>query len=406
MKFLDQNNILTDFQHGFRAKRSTETQLLLTINDISTQVDQNSSISMAILDFSKAFDKVPHKRLLSKLSAHGIDGSLLDWFASFLENRIQRVVCDGATSDSKNVISGVPQGTVLGPLLFLLYVNDIPDNIRSTVRLFADDCLVYRTVNNLTDQQILQDDLNKLKQWQNKWQMNFNPSKCYILSISAKKSFKPPVYTLCNQQLTNVNSHPYLGVEIDNKLRWDKHINNISNKASSVLGLLKRNLANCPTDVKSTAYKALVRPVLEYASAVWDPHHQCDVDKLESIQRRAARFCMADYSYKSSVNSMLQKLDWPLLKTRRHNTRLHMLYKINNNLVAINKDSLLVPSTRINTRLNHDMSFQIPYAKKNVYKNSFFPRTLKDWNALPQDTVHAPSLNCFKTKLSNSCIVN
>ena len=405
MKFLDEHNILTDLQHGFRAKRSTETQLLLTINDISKQIDQNSNVSMAILDFSKAFDKVPHQRLLSKLSAYGIDGNLLAWFASFLNNRTQRVVCDGEISDSKQVLSGVPQGTVLGPLLFLLYVNDIPDNINSTVRLFADDCLVYRTIDNPSDQQILQDDLNKLEQWQNKWQMNFNPSKCYILSISSKKCFKSPVYTLCNQPLKHVNSHPYLGVEIDNKLRWDKHIHNITKKANSILGLLKRNLSNCPTDVKSTAYKALVRPVLEYASSVWDPHHQCDVDKLESIQRRAARFCMADYSYKSSVKIMLHELDWPLLKTRRHNTRLHMLYKINNNLVAINKDEL-IPTIRTNTRNNHDLNFQVPYAKKNVYKHSFFPHTLKDWNALPSDIVHAPSLNCFKAKLTNTCIAN
>ena len=198
MKFLDKHNILTDSQHGFRAKRSTETQLLLTIDDISKQVDQNSTISMAILDFSKAFDKVPHKRLLSKLLAYGINGELLNWFESFLTNRVQRVVCDGEISDPKCVLSGVPQGTVLGPLLFLLYVNDIPDNITSTVRLFADDCLVYRKINSPTDQQLLQEDLNKLEHWQNKWQMNFNPSKCYILTISSKKDYKSPNFTLCN----------------------------------------------------------------------------------------------------------------------------------------------------------------------------------------------------------------
>ena len=405
MKFLDKHNILTDSQHGFRAKRSTETQLLLTINDISKQVDLNNTITMAILDFSKAFDKVPHKRLLSKLSAYGIDGNLLDWFSSFLSNRIQRVVCDGEVSSSKQVLSGVPQGTVLGPLLFLLYVNDIPANINSTIRLFADDCLVYRKTNNHSDQQILQEDLDRLEQWQNKWQMNFNPSKCYILTISPKKSYKPPTYKLCNQILKQVESHPYLGVEIDNKLRWDKHISNITTKANRVLGLIKRNLSRCPKEVKVTAYKTLVRPILDYASVVWDPHHQCDVDKVEAIQRRAARFCMADYSHESSVTDMLDDLNWPLLTNRRKQSRLTMLYKINNNLVSISKDNL-IPPHRLNTRYKHDLNFQIPFAKKNIYKYSFYPRTIKDWNALPYDIAHAPTLNSFKNSLSYTCFVH
>ena len=356
---------------------------------------------MAILDFSKAFDKVPHKRLLSKLLAYGINGELLNWFESFLTNRVQRVVCDGEISDPKCVLSGVPQGTVLGPLLFLLYVNDIPDNITSTVRLFADDCLVYRTTNSPADQQLLQEDLNRLENWQNKWQMNFNPSKCHILTISSKKEYKSPNFTLCNQTLKHVNSHPYLGVEIDSKLRWNNHINNISNKANSVLGLLKRNLSHCPLDVKTTAYKALVRPKLEYSSVVWDPHHQCDIDKLESVQRRAARFCLGDYSYTSSVSNMLTKLEWPPLKTRRRNMRLTMLYKIRNNLVSIEKNNHLIPTTNRPTRYSHDLKYHVPYAKKNVYKYSFFPHTLTDWNVLPTDTVHAPSLDSFKSKLTN-----
>ena len=403
MKFLDKHNILNDSQHGFRAKRSTETQLLITLNDICKQVDQNNTITMAILDFSKAFDKVPHQRLLAKLAAYGIDGNIHMWFTSFLSNRIQRVVCDGEVSEAKHVLSGVPQGTVFGPLLFLLYVNDITSSINSSIRLFADDCLLYRKTNTQNDQQILQNDLNKLELWQNKWQMNFNPSKCFIQTITPKKYYKPPTYTLCNQPLLQVNSHPYLGVEIDDNLRWNKHIDNISNKANRVLGMLKRNLSNCPKDVKVTAYKTLVRPILDYASVVWDPHHKCDEDKLEAIQRRAARFCMSDYSYDSSVTDMLLSLDWPTLNIRRKNSRLTMLYKINNNLVSVSKDEL-IPSNRLNTRNNHALSFQIPFANKNVYKYSFYPRTIRDWNALPYDTAHAPTINCFKNKLTNPSV--
>ena len=140
MKFLEANNILVDNQHGFRQKRSTVTQLLSTIHDISSSLNQKKTSHLAILDFTKAFDKNPHKRLLSKLLHYGIDGNIYNWFRSFLTLRVQQTVCDGISSPTQSATTGVPKGTVLGPLLFLLYVNDLTDNLECSARLFADDC--------------------------------------------------------------------------------------------------------------------------------------------------------------------------------------------------------------------------------------------------------------------------
>ena len=143
---------------------------------------------MAVLDFSKAFDKVPHKRLLGKLNYYGIRGNLLDWTRSFLTGRSQRVVCEGNVSPPEAVLSGVPQGTVLGPLLFLTYINDLPDKLKCQTRLYADDCLLYTEVETEGDMDILQGDLTSLESWQETWQMRFNPSKWTVMVISKKKS--------------------------------------------------------------------------------------------------------------------------------------------------------------------------------------------------------------------------
>ena len=181
MKHLELHNILTDSQHGFRAKRSTETQLIQTIHDISKSLDKKETVDMAImLDFTKAFDKVPHKRLIHKLNYYGISGSIATWIETFLIGRTQQVVVNGATSSSTIVTSGVPQGTVLGPLLSLLYINDLPGKISTSVRLFADDCILYTPIRTQNNSSLHQNDLLKLQKWQDKWLMKFNPGKCYI----------------------------------------------------------------------------------------------------------------------------------------------------------------------------------------------------------------------------------
>ena len=242
--------------------RSTETQLICTIHDIASAIQSNKTIHAAILDFSKAFDKVPHRRLLKKLDYYGIRGPLHNWFESFLTQRTQSVVIGGESSAPVVTSSGVPQGTVLGPLLFLMYINDLPDGLNATVRLFADDALLHGTICCDEDTADLQDDLYRLEDWQQKWQMEFNPSKCKIMCFSTRRDPLKREYVFCGEILEEVECHRYLGVVLDNKMRWSPHVETITSKANKVLGLIKRNLWNCPKTVKETAYKSLVRPKL------------------------------------------------------------------------------------------------------------------------------------------------
>ena len=225
--------------------------------------------------------------------------------------------------------SGVPQGSVLGPLLFLTYINDLPNGLTSTVKLFADDTLLYGVVVEDSDCDNLQDDLNKLEIWQNEWQMQFNPSKCNIICISNKQRPPQRQYFFCGSKLEQVDSASYLGITVNSKLKWSEHISSISSKASRSLGLIKRNLWNCPRKVRETAYTSIVRPKLEYASASWDPHYKKDISTLERVQRKAAHFCLQNFNKTASVTDMLSDLKWDTLETRRKENRLTLMYKLN-----------------------------------------------------------------------------
>jgi ribonuclease P/MRP protein subunit RPP40 len=244
----------------------------LTTQDLAKSLDSKSQVDMAIMDFSKAFDVVPHNHLFTKLACYGIHNKTHAWISGFLKHRTQRVHVSGEKSPWCDVISGVPQGTVLGPLLFLAYINDLPDNIQSSVRLFADDCVIYREIKNDLDAQALQEDLDTLGRWEQTWLMKFNTSKCFIMKLTHARSTKPHSYTLGGAILAETGSHSYLGVCINNKLSWNQHIQEITAKANRTLGFIKRNLHSCNKATKEVAYKSLVRPKLEYSSAVWDPY--------------------------------------------------------------------------------------------------------------------------------------
>ena len=175
----------------------------------------------------------------------------------------------------------MPQGSVLGPVFFLLYINDITNQIQSNIRLFADDSIVYREIRSPADHQILQTDIQMLTDWSKKWQMNFNTSKCHLLTITHKPKPSEFTYTISNQPISRVNSHPYLGVTIDAKLSWSKHIQGTASKSAKTLGLLKRTLYPAKPKVRQAAYNMLVRPKLEYGSIAWSPHTQNNIDTLE-----------------------------------------------------------------------------------------------------------------------------
>ena len=346
MTHLETYNVLNGEQHGFRKGRSCETQLALTVHDIAEILDRQGQADVVITDFSKAFDTVPHQRLLLKLNQAGITGSIHTWINNFLTRRTQSVVLEGASSEHVDVQSGVPQGTVLGPLLFILYINDLPKGVDSQVRLFADDCIIYREIQSDADNTALQQDINRLCAWEAKWQMKFNIDKCHVMHITHKRRVKVTQYTMNGTPLHSIAKHSYLGVELNSKLNWADHINTTASKANKVLGLIRRNLYSCSRKVKETAYKTLVRPKLEYAASVWDPYKEEHKSRLEAVQRRAARFVYKDWRRTSSVSNMLSTLGWKPLEDRRATSRRRSIY-------YTNQYSTLLKLTQTNTGKTH-----------------------------------------------------
>ena len=205
-------------------------------------------------------------------------------FHTTTTGKTQQVVLEGVSSSSMAVTSGVPQGTVCGPLLYIFYLNDLPEGISSQVHLLADDCILYREINTLDDCQDLQKDVDTLCNWESKWQMKFNIDKCYVMHVTHKRNPLLMTYKMNGRPIEFTTSHTFLGIGIDNKLSLAEHICNTVSKANKVLGLLCQNIYSCSPFVKETAYKSLIRLRLEYCSSIWDPYHQEYKNKIKSVQ--------------------------------------------------------------------------------------------------------------------------
>ena len=348
------------------------------------------------MDFAKAFDKVSHWRLAIKLRNYGVTGSVNKWIANFLDQRTQRVVCKGEHSGWAPVLSGVPQGSVIGPILFLVYINDLPEKVHSTVRLFADDTIVYMTMTSERDAASLQQDLDNLAAWEETWQMKFHPQKCSILRVTRSQTQIIYDYKLHGHTLKTETNSKYLGVIINNQLSWINHIDNICTKANSSVAFLRRNLQISQRHIKSNAYTTLVRPQVEYAAAVWDPYTKGNQHKLEMVQSRATRYVCNNYVREEGcVTTMLHELGWRSLQQRRADMRLVLLYKCIHSLVALDLNSYLIPKTRPSRHCS-SLSYNIPVETKTYIQKSFIPLTITQWNHLPESIVKSPTLDAFK----------
>ena len=228
--------------------------------------------------------------------------------------------------------------------------------------------------------------------------IQFHPDKCEVISVTRKVNPIIYNYTLHNQTLKHVDSVKYLGVHINKQLNWNTHVNYTAAKANNSLNFLRRNINVSNPKIKEKAYKSLVRPILEYAQVVWDPYVDEQIKQLEAVQRRAARFTLNRYRRTSSVTAMISQLDWPLLADRRKAARLHMFYKIENNLVSTPMP-LVSRNRSAPTRCYNTHSYIIPTSRTDYHKNSFFYRTARAWNRLPESTVNASTLETFKSRL-------
>lgn len=289
-------------QHGYLTGKSCVTNLLEALDHIGSSLNHGEQTDLVYLDMSKAFDKVSHNQLIYKLHEAGFSGNLLRWFRSYLSKRHQRVTVLGATSEELPVTSGVPQGSILGPVLFLLYVSDLPQAISNCrVTMYADDTKISRQIKNSEDASLLQSDLNNLQIWSAASGLVFNATKCKVMSVTRKINPVLTTYKLANIELEKTEDERDLGVWTTNNLTWNKQVFAQAGRANKLLGYLKRNTIYITgVSIRRTLYFGLIRPHLGYAIQAWAPQFVQLISKLERIQRRATRFIL-NMPYSSDV---------------------------------------------------------------------------------------------------------
>uniref|UniRef100_K7F0M2 Reverse transcriptase domain-containing protein n=1 Tax=Pelodiscus sinensis TaxID=13735 RepID=K7F0M2_PELSI len=287
VKHVEEHNLLDKSQHGFCKGKSCLTNLLEFFEGVNKHADKGDPVDIVYLDFQKAFDKVPHQRLLCKLHGHGIRGKVLSWIENWLKDRKQRVGINGKFSDWRGVTSGVPQGSVLGPILFNLFINDLEKGVSSEVVKFADDTKLFRIVKTEADCEGLQEDLTKLSDWATKWQMKFNVDKCKVMHIG--KNNPNYTYSMMGANLATTNQERDLGVIVDSSLKTSTQCAVVVKKANRMLGIIRKGIENKTQNILLPLYKTMVRPHLEYCVQMWSPHLKKDILALERVQKRAAK---------------------------------------------------------------------------------------------------------------------
>ena len=261
VEHLEANGLLRGTQHGFRKGRSCLTNLLSFLDRVTEELDDGGSVDVIYLDFAKAFDKVPHQRLLRKLEGYGVSGRLLAWIRGWLLNRWQRVGVKGFWSRWRRVLSGIPQGSVLGPVLFLVFIDDLEEELRSEVLKFADDTKIFGRVDSEGASEDLQRDLDRLVQWSEVWQMRFNVDKCKVMHLGKRNAGGS--YVMNGGTLREVNEERDLGVRITSDLKATAQCNYVCSKANRVLGMIRRTMVYKSPDILTRLYKSLVRPQVE-----------------------------------------------------------------------------------------------------------------------------------------------
>ena len=393
------NSLLNLSQHGFLPNRSCLTNLLEFFEFVTKSVDEGLPVDVIYLDFSKAFDKVLHKRLISKLKAHNVDGKLLNWIQNWLSNRKQRVVINGHHSDWGLVKSGVPQGSVLGPILFVIFIDDLDlsTSVIDIVNKFADDTKIGKTVNCVSDQSALQQCLNSLCDWALKWGMNFNEKKCNVLHFGRKNKLFD--YHMNGTVLSKVTEERDVGVKIDHSLKPSKHCASIASKANSILGQMTRSFHYRDRHVFLKLYKTYIRCHLEYCTPVWSPWSKADIDALEKVQERAVNMISGLSSH--SYEDKLKELNLQSLAARRERFDMIQTFKIIHKKDNVNSEiffKLANPSAYVTRLTSCPYNITPQISRLDIRKNFYSNRVINTWNSLPSDLKEAPSVASFKNR--------
>ena len=328
MEHMTKNELFSKRQYGFLGGRSTVLQLLCAMDNWTEALDEGKTVDCIYADFKKAFDKVPHKRLMVKIRAYGIKENICNWIEDFLKDRKQRVSVNGKYSAWEKMISGIPQGTVLGPLLFVIFINDLPEDIESLIYLFADDSKIWKVIESMGDRETLQRDLQKMKEWSKIWLLQFHPDKLKHLQISRKPTEEDQrhTYFVGDDKAKRVGSEKDLGIHMDKRLEFEEHTDIKIKKANSMTGMIKRTFQFITMDMFNVLYKTVVRSGVEYGQAVWQPYMMKDIEKVEGVQRRATKMLhgLKDKSYEER----LRLLKLPTLRFRRARGDMIETYKI------------------------------------------------------------------------------
>src|SRR5712671_4200021 len=351
-------------------------------------------MDVIFLDFSRAFDSVNHRHLVSKLVHLGVAAELVNWIAAFLSGRKQRVVVDGHSSSWSNVTSGVPQGSRLSPLLFSVFVSDIHQGTHCKMLKYADDIKMYLPVKSEEDRRLLQSDLNKIILWCEKWDLSLNTQKCHVLHIG--KNNKLFAYYLNNDALETVNEERDLGVFITRTLNVSNQCNSVASKANQIAGFLGRHLPKLDPAEFKCLYTTIIRPGVEFASTAWAPWLQQDIKRLESVQRRATK--RLTKLYRLDYKSRLKILQLPKLSDRRKRGMLIDMFKIVNSFWNVPSDSYF--SLKKSVTRGHKYAITKPKFRMKCRQTFFSCAIVNDWNALPSSIFdNCNNVNLFKNRL-------
>ena len=401
LQYLSTHNLISKNQHGFLKKHSTNTNLLESLNDWSISLSNHKSVTIAYIDFQRAFDVISHRKLLHKLSSYGISGNLLFWIQSFLLGRYHSVKLNTSLSSFLPVLSGIPQGSVLGPLLFNLFINDISDGFGPNIsfKLFADDLKIYTDITFPSDITTFQFHLDKVQQWSNTWQINISYKKCNILFLGKTTHLiDSHKLNFSDNLITQTDSVTDLGVIVEHNLKFKIHISTIISKAKQRSSLIFRCFLSRTTTNLIKAYITYIRPMVEYASTVWSPSQITLINALESVQKNFTKRLPGFSNLPYNDRLKLSKLQ--SLEHRRLLADLAFCYSIINGLSSIPFNHFFSPTNNPTSR-GHPLRLALPLPKLETTKSFFTYRVIIPWNSLPPSIVLAPTLPIFKSKLRN-----
>lgn len=402
VKYLETNNVLTARQFGFREGTSCVTNLLSFYDRVVDILQEREGwVDCVYLDIKKAFDRVPHSRLRWKLKKFGgVQGSLLSWMEDYLSGRQMRTMIRGKVSAWKDVTSGVPQGAVLAPIMFLIYINDMPKDINAYMNMFADDAKIMKHIVGENSCRELQSDLDKINQWSEMWKLEFNTDKCHVMEVGVSKRRPHWEYKLGECVINPSEKEKDLGIIVRGDLSPESHINKVVGEAYGLLNRVRIAFNYLNEDMLVKIIKSMVRPKLEYAAVVWSPHLKKHITKLEKVQKVATK--MIPELRQLTYEERLEKLNLPTLRERRERGDVIMMYKCVRGLERIDKDDFIERDTG-RTR-GHSCKLKKGTCKGDVRKYSFPYRTVNVWNQLEDEVVGARNIHNFKANFDNKML--